>query len=178
MNLYHKNPRALTDKVESVILNFDSRSFLRGEIPPMKVGVFGSRSLKDERIKTIILEKIKDIGATKILTCQEPQGVSEVAQRISKDYGYPLQLHFLNMQYLRGAFEQRSKEIIADADYFIIIHDGKSKGTENEKKLVEKSGKPYHYEIVEPSAYDRSVGFNVKEEWDFKDSEGEFDVKW
>ena len=149
-------------------LNFNSRKYLKGEISPCAVGVFGSRTLKDERIKTIILEKIKELNVTKIVTCQEPQGVSEVAQRISKDYGYPLQLHFLNMQYLRGAFEQRSKEIIAESDCFIILHDGKSKGTANEKKLVEKSGKPFHYEIIEPTKYDRSVGFNIKEDWDFK----------
>jgi hypothetical protein len=157
------------------MLNFNSREYLKGEIKPFKIGVFGSRSLKDERIKTIILEKIIELKPTLILTCQEPQGVSEVAQRVCKDYGYPLQLHFLNMQYLRGAFEQRSKEIIAEADFFIILHDGESKGTSNEKKLVEKSGKPFHYEIVDPTIYDRSVGFNVTNEWDLnKDNNTDF----
>jgi hypothetical protein len=92
-------------------LNFDSRGYLKGEIPPLKVGVFGSRALKDERVKTILLEKIRELNATKILTCQEPQGVSEVAQRISKDYGDPLQLHFLNMQYLRWDFEPDSDSL-------------------------------------------------------------------
>lgn len=152
-------------------LNFNSREYLKGEIGSFRVGVFGSRSLKDERVKTIILEKIIELNATCIITCQEPQGVSEVAQRVCKDYGFPLQLHFLNMQYLRGAFEQRSKEIIAEADYFIIIHDGISKGTENEKILVEKSGKPFHYEILERTKYDRSVGFNVSEDWGFDEKE-------
>ena len=155
-----------------MILNFDSREYLKGNIKRYRVGVFGSRSLKDERVKTIILEQIKEVNATKILTCQEPQGVSEVAQRVCKDYGYPLQLHFLNMQYLRGAFEQRSKEIIAESEYFIIIHDGESKGTRNEKILVEKSGKPFHYEVLEPTIYDRSVGFNVNEDWNFEEEKG------
>jgi len=153
-------------------LNFDSRGWLSGKTKTYKVGVFGSRSLKDERVKTILLEKLRERNATHILTCQEPQGVSEVAQRISKDYGYPLQLHFLNMQYLRGAFEQRSKEIVSEADYFIILHDGKSKGTANEKKLVEKSGKKYHYEIIEPTKYDRSVGFNVEKDWGYEKENG------
>lgn len=152
-----------------MVLNFDSRAFLNGKIKPFKVGVFGSRSLKDERVETIILEKIKELNVTLILTCQEPQGVSEVAQRVCKDYGYPLQLHFLNMQYLRGAFEQRSKEIVAEADYFIIIHDGQSQGTANEKVLVQKSGKPYHYEELTPTKYDRSVGFNIKADWGTND---------
>ncbi len=159
-------------------LNFDSRSYLRGQIEDFKVGVFGSRTLKDERVKTIILEKIKELGATMVATCQEPQGVSEVAQRVCKDYGYPLQLHFLNMQYLRGAFEQRSKEIIASCDYFIIIHDGNSKGTSNEKALVVKSGKPYHYEVLEPSKYDRSVGFNIVKDWGSNDKCSEDNDVW
>ena len=152
-------------------LNFDSRAYLKGDIKDFKIGIFGSRTLKDERVETIIIEKIKELNATMIATCQEPQGVSEVAQKVCKTYGYPLQLHFLNMQYLRGAFEQRSKEIVALCDYFIIIHDGVSKGTANEKILVEKSGKPFHYEVLEVSKFDRSVGFNVKEAWGTSDGE-------
>jgi len=156
--------------------NFDSRAFLKGQIKPFNIGVFGSRTLKDERVETIILEQVKKHNATKILTCQEPQGVSEVAQRVAKKYGYPLQVHFLNMQYLRGAFEQRSKEIIAASDFFIVIHDGKSKGTSNELKLVKKMGLPYHYEQLDPTPYDRSVGFNVKQDWDFDQNDFKLDA--
>ena len=105
-------------------------------------------------------------GFTHILTCQEPGGVSEVAQKVAKQYAYPLQCHFLNMQYLRGAFEQRSKEIIVEADAFLVIHDGKSKGTENELKLVKKSGKPFRYEVLEKAEFSKSVGFNIEKEWD------------
>ena len=140
----------------------------KGNIKPCKVGVFGSRTLKDERVKTIIIEKIIELKATKIITSHEPQGVCEVAQRVAKQYGYPLEVHFLNEQYLRGMFEQRSKEVIAEVDYLIFIHDGKSKGTENELNLYKKTGKPYHYEILEQTQYDRSVGFNIKDDWDFK----------
>jgi len=161
-----------------MILNFDSREYLKGNIKPLKVGVFGSRTLKDARIEAIILEKIKELNATMILTSQETYGVCEVAQRVCKKYAYPLQVHFLNMHYLRGAFEQRSKEIVAEADYFIIIHDGKSKGTLNEKKLVEKSGKPFHYEIVEPTKHGRrSVGFNIKQDLDFEIEDIDFEIE-
>jgi hypothetical protein len=145
--------------------NFDSRAWLAG-LPTKKLGVFGSRGLRDERVEVLILEKMHAGGFTMIATCQEPQGVSEVAQRVGKKYGFPLELHFLNMRYLRGAFEQRSKEIVATCDEFLIIHDGQSKGTANEKRLVEKSGKPYQYETLEPSEYTRSVGFNIDKEWD------------
>ncbi len=149
-------------------MNFNSRGYIKSEIPNLKIGVFGSRALNDERVKTILLEKIAELNPTMIVTAQEPAGVCEVAQRVCKDYAYPLQLHFLNMQYLRGAFEQRSKEIIHECDYFIIIHDGESKGTANELALVIKSKKPYHYEILEKSKYSKSVGFNIDTEWDFK----------
>ena len=144
--------------------NFDSRTYCKNP-NSKKLGVFGSRSLSDERVFILIAEEVRK-GFTHILTCQEPGGVSEVAQKVAKHYGYPLQCHFLNMQYLRGAFEQRSKEVIVEADEFLVIHDGQSKGTANELKLVKKSGKPYRYEILEKSEFTKSVGFNIKEDWD------------
>jgi hypothetical protein len=150
------------------------------DVNKMRVGIFGSRTLRDERVKIIILEKIKELEITKLLTCQEPEGVSEVAQRVAKDTGIPLQLHFLNFRYLRGAFEQRSIEIIKECDYFIIIHDGKSKGTANELALVKKSGKPYHYEVLENTPYERSVGFNITDDWSgdiMKNNEWEIPLK-
>jgi hypothetical protein len=144
--------------------NFDSRSFCKNPIPK-KLAIFGSRSIADERVIITIMEEMQK-GFTHILTSQEPGGVCECAQKVAKQYGYPLQCHFLNMQYLRGAFDQRSKEVIVEADEFLIIHDGQSKGTENELKLVKKSGKPYRYEILEKSEFNKSVGFNIKEDWD------------
>ena len=146
--------------------NFDSRKYCQNPMPK-KLGVFGSRSLFDERVLILIKEKMNE-GFTHILTCQEPGGVSECAQKIAKQYGYPLQCHFLNMQYLRGAFEQRSKEIIIEADEFLFVHDGQSKGTANELALVKKSGKPFTYEVLEKSEHSKSVGFNISEEWDFE----------
>jgi hypothetical protein len=129
------------------------------------LGVFGSRSLKDERVKIILLEAIEKWQPGYISTCQEPQGVSEVAQRVAKDMGIPLILHFLNFRYLRGAFEHRAKEIIRESTHFVCIHDGVSQGTANEVKMVKKTGKPYIYEVLENTPYERSVGFNVKQEW-------------
>lgn len=144
--------------------NFNSREFCKKPVI-RKLAVFGSRSLSDERVFILISEEMQK-GFTHILTCQEPGGVSEVAQKVAKQYAYPLQCHFLNMQYLRGAFEQRSKEIIVEADAFIVIHDGKSKGTANELKLVKKSGKPFRYEVLEKAEFSKSVGFNIEKEWD------------
>jgi hypothetical protein len=129
------------------------------------IGVFGSRSLKDERVKIIMLEAIQKWQPTYISTCQEPQGVSEVAQRVAKELGIALILHFLNFRYLRGAFEHRAKEIIRESTHFVCIHDGVSVGTANELKMVKKTGRPFVYEILENTPYERSVGFNVTKDW-------------
>ena len=130
--------------------NFNSRQFLSTGAKEKSLGIFGSRSLGDDRVKNIILEALRRGSFTKIISCLEPGGVSAVARKIAPEFGYPLQLHCLNLKYLRGAFEQRSMEVIALSDEFLIIHDGKSKGTINEKVLCEKSGKPIQYEILEP----------------------------
>lgn len=133
--------------------------------PDTKMAVFGSRSLKDERVKILLLEIINEFKPKTIITCQEPEGVSEVAQRVAKELAIPLTVHFLNFRYLRGAFERRSKFVIKEADWFITIHDGESVGTANEQKLVIKSGKPYVYIKLEKTKYGRSVGFNVQDDW-------------
>ena len=130
--------------------NFNSRQFLSTGATEKSLGIFGSRSLGDDRVKTLILEALRRGNFTKLIVCLEPAGVSAVARSIASEFGFPLQLHCLNLKYLRGAFQQRSMEVIALSDEFLIIHDGKSKGTINEKVLCEKSGKPIQYEILEP----------------------------
>lgn len=136
------------------------------------IGVFGSRSLKDERVKIILLEAIEKWGPDFLSTCQEPEGVSEVAQRVAKDLGIPLILHFLNFRYLRGAFEHRAREIVKESTHFVVIHDGASQGTANEYKMVKKTGKPYVYEVLDNTPYERSVGFNVKHDWSMGEKDG------
>ena len=132
----------------------------------MKVAVFGSRTLKDERVKVIIMEQISKLEKVEmIVTTQEPAGVCEVAQRVAKENSIPLLLFFLNFKYLRGAFEHRSLDVVKVSDFFIIIHDGESHGTANELKMVKKSGKPFHYEILKPEPHQNNVGFNIMQEW-------------
>ena len=133
-----------------------------------KMAVFGSRSLRDERVKILLLEWIEKYKPSHIVTCQEPEGVSEVAQKVAKEMAIPLILHFLNFRYLRGAFARRSQFIIAESDFFVIVHDGESKGTENEFKQAQKSGKPFIYVRLKKTKYKRSVGFNIKDEWNEK----------
>ena len=138
----------------------------------MKVGIFGSRTLKDNRVKIAILETIQEVGATEIITTQEPAGVCEVAQRVAKELPLPLHLHFLNFKYLRGAFEHRSKEVIREADYILLIHDGKSIGTANELKLVLKAGKKHKYLKMDVVPEEKDIGFNITQDWNSPEFKG------
>ena len=117
----------------------------------MRLGIFGSRTIRDDRVKMLIHEVIEETGADMIVTTQEPLGVCTVAQQVAKDMAIPLELHFLNFRYRRGAFEHRSDEVIKASDTILLIHDGKSKGTSNELERVKKFGKPYRYEVMEPT---------------------------
>lgn len=130
------------------------------------LSIHGSRSLKDERVKIIILEEIKKRRPTTLVTYGEPGGVCAQARNICKEIALPLKLHFLNFRYLRGAFEHRSKDCIADSDHCLFVHDGKSKGTANEMKLAEKMGVPYTLHELGPAEYEKSVGFEIEVDWD------------
>lgn len=130
------------------------------------VSIHGSRTLKDERVKIIVLEEIKKHKPTTIVTHGEPGGVCEMARNICKEYAIPLKLHFLNFKYLRGAFHNRSVSVLTDSDFAIFIHDGQSKGTSNELKLAKKMKIPYTFHELEPANYDKSVGFDIKVDWD------------
>ena len=143
----------------------------RDTSPMVRLAVCGSRTLDDERIKIMLMEEIEKHDISCIITHGEPEGVCGVARQLCKEKAIPLKLHFLNFQYLRGAFEHRTKAVFLDCDRTILIHDGKSKGTSNEKKMAEKMGIPYRYEKLEPSIYETSVGFDIETEWGSEDLE-------
>ena len=113
----------------------------------MKLGVFGSRSINDNRVKIELASFLNEhADYDTIITTEEPKGVCELAQIYAKENAIPLELHFLNIKkYARGAFEHRSDEVIKAADFILLIHDGESQGTKNELARVKKFAKPYKY---------------------------------
>ena len=129
------------------------------------LGIHGSRTLSDERVKIIILEEIAKHNPTTIITHAEPGGVCALVQKLCRELAIPLKVHFLNFKYLRGAFEHRSIDVIRDSDYSVFIHDGVSKGTMNELTLAKKMKAPYSFYELEPTEYKQSVGFEIEEEW-------------
>lgn len=131
----------------------------------MKLSVHGSRTLKDERVRIILLEEIERLQVEEIVTHGEPEGVCAVARALCKEKAIPLKLHFLNFKYLRGAFERRSKAVLRDAGFAVFIHDGKSKGTSNEITLAEKMNIPHAVYHLPETPYQHSVGFEIEQPW-------------
>ena len=130
-----------------------------------RLSVHGSRTLKDERVKIILLEEIAKHKPTTLVTHAEPGGVCGVARGLARELAIPLKVHFLNFKYLRGAFEHRSRDIMNDSDHGVFIHDGKSKGTSNELKMAKKMKIPLTQYEVEPAEHEKSVGFEIDGEW-------------
>jgi len=137
----------------------------RNDRPRVRLAVCGSRTLKDERVRILLLEEIEAHNITDLVTHGEPEGVCGVARDIAKQKAIPLTLHHLNFQYMRGAFEHRTMAVFLDCDRTILIHDGISRGTSNELKVAMKMKIPYSYHVLEPSKYKTSVGFDIETEW-------------
>ncbi len=114
----------------------------------MTLCIFGSRALFDERTKQLIRDEIQKHKPNVIVTSGEVSGVCEQGRQIARELAIPLNLHFLNFRYRKGAFEHRSKAILSEADHVILIHDGHSKGTLNELKLAKKMGVPFTYHLL------------------------------
>jgi hypothetical protein len=117
----------------------------------VKLAVFGSRTIRDNRAEIEITDFINNNpGYDTIVTTQEPKGVCSVAQAYAKKNSMILELHFLNIsKYARGAFEHRSDNVIKASDFVLLIHDGESKGTSNELERAKKFGKPYKYVVLD-----------------------------
>ena len=142
---------------------WESRNKMQNEI---RLSISGSRTLNDERVKIIILEQIEKHKATRLITHAEPEGVCKVARELCKEKAIPLTLHYLNFQKLRGAFYHRTLSVFYDSDYALFVHDGKSKGCQNEYEVAKKMLIPSEYYQLDIPKQTKSVGFEIKDnEW-------------
>jgi len=125
-----------------------------------KLAVFGSRGLLDDRIEKIIKDTILEVSAAEIITAGETEGVCGVARRLCSKIKMPIKLIYYNTEkYAAGAFERRSKEILKESDFILLIHDGVSKGTTHELELIKKMNKPFKYIKVEQLRQDGEKTF-------------------
>ena len=142
---------------------WDNRNKIENEV---RLSISGSRTLSDERVRIIILEEIEKHKPTRIITHAEPDGVCKLARDICKEKAMPLHLHFLNFQKLRGAFYHRTLAVFYDTDIAIFIHDGESKGCQNEYEVAKKMGMPTEYYKLDIPKQQKSVGFEIEaNEW-------------
>ncbi len=101
-------------------------------------------------MRQIILDEIKAIGATSIVTTGETHGICEEARNICKELSIPLMVYWLDKKRAAGMYDHRSRAILSDCDHCLLIHDGISKGTRNELKLVKKMQIPHNYIVMAP----------------------------
>ncbi|MEW6096252.1 MAG: hypothetical protein AB1567_06975 [bacterium] len=116
-----------------------------------KMIIFGSRTLKDKRIKEILEKEIDGCqDLEEIITGGETAGVSQIGRELARKKAIPLKLFFLNQdRYGRAKYDHRSKEILAEGNYAVVIWNGKSKGTFNELELIKKMKIRYKLYLVE-----------------------------
>lgn len=123
-----------------------------------KLCVFGSRSLKGEKIQTLIDLIYHQTKATEIVTAAEPHGVCEEAREYAKLNKIPLKAFEKDLARLAGMFHWRSVHAYEYADIVLIIHDGKSKGSKNEFDLAVKMGIPViYYSLTEKNKDNQEV---------------------
>jgi len=128
----------------------------------LKLAFQGSRSLKGEKegVIKIIKMEIEKYNPEVVITSGEPDGVCRLTQLYCRRNGITLKLYHSNFKkYARGMWYYRSEAIINDADHIILIHDGESKGTQNELDMVRKFNKPYTYHLLKIPKKD--VGIEV-----------------
>lgn len=123
------------------------------------LGFMGSRSLKDIRVKKLIEKEIDNYNPETVVVPAEPHGVCEVARDFCREMAIPLKVFFLDRRrYARGAFANRSRATLKDCDLIVFIHDGKSKGTQNELEMAVKMRKQYIYHRLEVKEMEMDLG--------------------
>ena len=116
----------------------------------MKLAIFGSRTLTDERVEITIQEYIDKLAPDCIITSGETSGVNEIARNKARENKITLVLEWANnAKYSAGKYENRSIDILKQCDRSLFIHDGNSKGTKNELAICKKMNKPYDYVRIE-----------------------------
>jgi len=112
----------------------------------MKLAIFGSRTLSDERIDKIIQDKIEQYKPEAIITSGETSGVNEIARNKAKENKITLVLEFANNEkFAKGKYYHRCLEILKKASFALFIHDGVSRGTKNELDICKKMNIPFEY---------------------------------
>ena len=109
----------------------------------MKLAIFGSRTLGDERVIDAIMQAVESHKPDVIVTAGEPEVVCAIARDFARLAPLPLLLFFCNERHAAGRYHHRSVAVYQNCDHVLLIHDGTSHGTRNEIALAVKIGIPH-----------------------------------
>jgi hypothetical protein len=109
----------------------------------MKLAIFGSRTLNDERVIDAIIQAVDRHKPAVIVTAGEPEGVCSVARDYARIAPLPLMLFFVDERRNAGKYHWRSVAVYQNCDHCLLIHDGTSHGTRNEIELAVKMNIPH-----------------------------------
>lgn len=114
------------------------------------MGIFGSRSLNDDRVNTIIADCLEREKPDAVATAGEPAGVCQVAREYCQSHAIPLLLFHIDVNRAGGMYHHRSLALLQRVESMLFVHDGVSKGTLNELKQCEELGIEYSYFTLAP----------------------------
>ncbi|MCX6224211.1 MAG: hypothetical protein NTV01_05595 [Bacteroidia bacterium] len=139
----------------------------------MKLCVFGSRTLIGQKDSEFIEEKIKEFHQINkidyILIPGSIDGACRLAFKVAEKLCIPVTLYFYNKRdtdsrwRMIDSIKSRTRQIIKEADFFLVFHDGESKGTLWDLKQIKKVNKGFEYFLLDKtreSAIDFD-GFNL-----------------
>lgn len=109
----------------------------------MKLAIVGSRGITDVDLSLLITEDVE------IIISGGAAGVDRLAIELAKERSIPfLEITPDYERYGRCAPIVRNKEIVKEADFVLIIWDGKSRGSKFVIEYCKKRNKPYRVEVV------------------------------
>ena len=102
------------------------------------LAIFGSRSLYNMKVKNILRKEIERFSPDVLLIPGEINGVCKLGRELGKELGITSKLFFPDKKKAGGQYHYRSLSILHEADFVLLIYDGKSKGTKHEYELVKQ----------------------------------------
>ena len=135
----------------------------------MKLCIFGSRTLTGNMELKFIEEKIREFNQKNkidyILIPGSIDGACRLAFRVAEKLCIPITLYFYNKGdtdsrwRMIDSIRNRTRQIIKEADFFLIFHDGESKGTLWDLKAIKKAKKGFDYFKVDKPKKEDAIYF-------------------
>jgi len=125
-------------------LREQGRKYIEEMSNGLRLGVFGSRTLRGEEVRGIVEDEIEKYGAKTIVTAAEIDGVSKEARRIAHKKGLcQILLSPDHKRFGRGAYNARSLLVVYNSGKIVVIWDGVSRGTKGEIEFCKEKNIEY-----------------------------------